>query len=75
MGASWLGDESWKPEILSGAQKDLDELPDAVRDEALQLLADLLENPFPSDPDARISSPGLVPAGLTGSRNHGTLVA
>jgi len=54
MASSWLGGESWKPEILSGAQNDLDKLPAAVRREAMQLLADLLENPFPEDPKAKM---------------------
>ena len=54
MASSWLGDESWKPEILSGAQRDLDKLPAAVRREAMQLLADLLESPFPKDAKAKM---------------------
>ncbi len=54
MASSWLGDESWKPEILSGAQRDLDELPAAVRSEAMQLLADLLEDPFSKDPKTKM---------------------
>ena len=55
MASSWWGDDSWKPEILSDAQRDLDKLPDAVRREALQLLADLLESPFPTDPRAKMA--------------------
>ena len=54
MASSWLGDELWKPEILSGAQHDLDKLPAAVRREAMQLLADLLEDPFSKDPKAKM---------------------
>ena len=61
MALNWLGDESWTPKILAGAKKDLDELPDPVRREALQMLADLLEDPYP---------PNLEEARMKGYRNR-----
>jgi mRNA-degrading endonuclease RelE of RelBE toxin-antitoxin system len=49
----------WKLKLRSDAQKEYDALDDFVREEALSILSELAENPFPED---------AVP--LRGHRDH-----
>ena len=42
-------DEGWKVKVLPRAQKEIDQLPDSVRPEALQAIQDLAEDPLPPD--------------------------
>ena len=44
-----MATSAWNVEILSTAERELDELPQGVRAEALQSIDDLREDPFPSD--------------------------
>lgn len=40
---------NWRIEILQAAEKDLDNLEDPLRREALEAILDLAEEPFPAD--------------------------
>lgn len=41
--------EEWRVKVLPQAQKELDQLPDSVRLEALNAIQDLADDPFPPD--------------------------
>jgi len=41
--------DTWKLEILKGAQDDLDALAENIRLEAMSLILDLADDPFPAD--------------------------